>query len=1093
MTTQSPSPAPVTAVEEPLVIPTYPLGTPEKLPLFFEKRVYQGSSGKVYPVPFIDKVTDDPIPVTYRSVRMENEFVRLILLPEIGGRIFIAQDKTNNDYDFFYRQEVIKPALVGLAGPWISGGVEFNWPQHHRPGTFLPADFYIEEGADGSRTVWMSEHDPIHRLKGMHGIRLVPGSSRVELLGRLYNRTPVTHSFLWWANVAARVHEQYQSFFPEDVDFVADHAVRAMSSFPVAENFYYGVDYAARPGANDLTWYKNIPVPTSYMICGTDFDFFGGYDHAAGGGFVHVADRRVAPGKKQWTWGNHAFGHAWDRELTDPTAEGEYPPYIELMAGVFTDNQPDFTYLRPGEVKTFRQVWWPYRGLGPVQQADERFAIRLQAGGEGFVEAGVAASQAAPGVKVRLLDAGRVLREDCVDLAPGRVWQMREIHADVGDPGDLRLEVRGPDGDLLLAHQPTRSDGRHRRALATEPRIPEAISSVEELYFTGEHLELYRHPTRSPEAYWEEAIRRDGHDQRSHVALGRRALGRGEPGMAAEHFSKAIGRLTERHPNPESGEAHYYLGLAVSALGRENEARECFAKASWDAAWTAAAQSELAALELREGNPDKALESARAAQDGNRRGNRARVLEAIALRLLGCGAAASAVLQALLAEDPLDFWAHHELGLHDGGAEAFFTATRNDAQTILDVVFDYTRCGQFHTAGELLAGHHDRATRPVAVPNPMERNIMTRYVAAWIASRRGDDARAAALLCEADGECGDYFFPSRPEEREVLEWVLSVRQDARAACALGCFFFDRKRHGDAIRLWQNATAWNERDALAWRNLGIALWNIPADRNGARAAYERAIALEPENARLVAEFAQLRAKLGEDPRERLAFLEERMELVLQRDDACVELAALLNETGSPGRALELLCSRRFHPWEGGEGKVLRQYTRARLLLGEQALESGDAEGALEHFELALQTPANLGEAYHLLQARADVNYRRGCALRALGRETEARAAFREAAEEAGDFQHMAVTAHSELSVDRALSLHALGDTPRAVLLLDEVCDFARSKRATPARIDYFATSLPNLLVFEDDLEAVKNAEAEHLMRLATLTRKKITAS
>jgi hypothetical protein len=150
----------LTAKLDTCVIPTYPVGTPEKNPVFFEKRVYQGSSGKVYPVPFIDKVHDQPVDATYQRALLENDYVRLEMLPEIGGRIFIGQDKTNDDYDFFYRQDVIKPALVGLAGPWISGGVEFNWPQHHRPGTFLPADTHIEEETDGARTVWMSEHDP---------------------------------------------------------------------------------------------------------------------------------------------------------------------------------------------------------------------------------------------------------------------------------------------------------------------------------------------------------------------------------------------------------------------------------------------------------------------------------------------------------------------------------------------------------------------------------------------------------------------------------------------------------------------------------------------------------------------------------------------------------------------------------------------------------------------------------------------------------------------------------------------------------------------------------------------------------------------
>ena len=386
--------------------------------MFFEKRVYQGSSGKVYPVPFIDKVFDEPQPVSYQSARLENEFVRLVMLPEIGGRIFIGQDKTNKDYDFFYRQDVIKPALVGLAGPWISGGVEFNWPQHHRPGTFMPADVFIEEEEDGARTVWLSEHDPLNRLKGMHGIRLRPGSSLIELRARLYNRTPFTQTFLWWANVAAMVHEQYQSFFPPDVRYVADHAVRAMSSFPEAMNPYYGVDYQNRPGANDLSWYKNIPVPTSYMVCQTQFDFFGGYDFKAGGGFVHVADRHIAPGKKQWTWGDHAFGHAWDRELTDTNG-----PYIELMAGVYTDNQPDFSYLTPYETKTFSQYWWPIQGIGPVQQATEKAALRMVVGEDRVIDLGVCVSESVSNARLVVTRGVEVLLEKTFSLKPGKCWK----------------------------------------------------------------------------------------------------------------------------------------------------------------------------------------------------------------------------------------------------------------------------------------------------------------------------------------------------------------------------------------------------------------------------------------------------------------------------------------------------------------------------------------------------------------------------------------------------------------------------------------------------------------------------------------------
>src|SRR5581483_5733465 len=298
--------------EELVSIPTYPVPAPDKNPMFIDKRVYQGSSGKVYPNPFTDRVSDQKIDRPYRAVFLENEFLRLMILPEIGGRIHVGLDKTNG-YDFFYRQTVIKPALVGLLGPWISGGVEFNWPQHHRPSTFMPVEYHVQAGEDDC-TVWLSEHDPMDRMKGMVGIRLRAGKAFVEASVRLYNRTPFVRTFLWWANAGIRVHDQYQAFFPPDVTFVADHAKRALSWYPIARNFYYGVDYTR---GVDISWYKNIPVPTSYMVTQSRYDFFGGYDHSKQAGLVHYANRHIAPGKKLWTWGNAEFGYAWDRELTD--------------------------------------------------------------------------------------------------------------------------------------------------------------------------------------------------------------------------------------------------------------------------------------------------------------------------------------------------------------------------------------------------------------------------------------------------------------------------------------------------------------------------------------------------------------------------------------------------------------------------------------------------------------------------------------------------------------------------------------------------------------------------------------------------------
>ena len=345
----------VKAWHEKVIIPTYGIGKPEKNPMFLEKRVYQGSSGVVYPHPVIEKILDEKVDKEWNAIFLENQYLKIMILPELGGRVQMAYDKTKERH-FIYYNQVIKPALVGLTGPWISGGLEFNWPQHHRPSTFEPVDHCIEEYADGSVTVWCSEVERMFRTRGMAGFTLYPDKAYLEIKVKLLNRTDFPQTFLWWANPAVKVNDHYQSVFPPDVNAVFDHGKRDVSEFPIAKGTYYKVDYS--PGT-DISRYKNIPVPTSYMAVNSKYNFVGGYENDSKGGLLHVANHHVSPGKKQWTWGHSDFGQAWDRNLTD-----EDGPYIELMCGVYTDNQPDFSWLMPGEEKDLQPIFYALPRFG---------------------------------------------------------------------------------------------------------------------------------------------------------------------------------------------------------------------------------------------------------------------------------------------------------------------------------------------------------------------------------------------------------------------------------------------------------------------------------------------------------------------------------------------------------------------------------------------------------------------------------------------------------------------------------------------------------------------------------------------------------
>lgn len=1055
---------------EPVVFPTYEPAPADPNPMFLEKRVYQGSSGRVYPLPFIDRIAETPTDRAWDAVVIENDFVSLMMLPEIGGRIHVGQDKTNG-YDFFYRQQVIKPALVGLAGPWASGGVEFNWPQHHRPSTFMPTDVFIEHGEDGSMTVWLSEHEPMNRMKGMHGVCLYPDRSVVELKVRLYNRTPYVQTFLWWTNIATHVHEAYRSFFPPDVHTVADHAKRATSRYPLCDDHYYGVDYGARGrvgvpqeeypthflppscggtgpdyAANDLSWYANIPVPTSYMCMGTQEDFVGGYDYFKQAGLLHVADHHIAPGKKQWTWGNHEFGYAWDRNLTDKDG-----PYIELMAGVYTDNQPDFSFIGPGETKTFSQFWYPYQAIGIAQSANVEAAIGIDG-----AKIGVATTRVRTNAKVAITKEGVELASWQTDIAPDKPFQASMAELD----GPLVIIVESSDGKELARYETTTPEPSKVSPPATEPPMPAEVTTADELFVIGQHLDQYRHATRDAASYWQEALRRDPGDVRCNNAMGLYRFRRGEFAAARDHFQAAIDRATSRNPNPYDGEPYYNLGLALRFLGQDKEAFDALAKSVWNAAWQAPGYHALGELACKKGDWPLALDYLNRALRKDADNFRAADLKAAVLRKLGKDNEAEAVIKEVLQHDPLDFWARLLLGeeiVCDNGVR-------------FDLAIDMLRAGLNQEALALLERANATATDGTAP--------LLHYYRAYIQALVGLDPRQELLTAQSAPK--DYCFPARLEDLIVLEWAVGRSpEDPRAPYYLGNWFYDRRRHQEGIAMWERAARLEPSNSIALRNLGIGSFNILHDAEKAKACYEAAIAAAPDDARLRYEQDQLWKRIGVDPESRLAELRKRQDLVAQRDDLTIEFCHLLNAVGRPEEAEPILTSRRFQPWEGGEGQALGVYTRTQLNLGHRAMDEKDFALAKSHFEKALNPPENLSEARHLLANASDVWLALGDALHELGETEASERHWRRAANFQCDFQEMSVRLYSELTYFRAAALERLGQSEEARQLRDNLEAYAQNLANTQAKIDYFATSLPTMLLFEDDLQQRQENTARFL--------------
>lgn len=1066
----------VVAWEEPVEITTYEPAAPDRYPAYFDRRVYQGSSGRVYPLPFHDRIGSVPSLKTWRAVHLENRWLRLMLMPDLGGRIHIAIDRTNG-YDLFYRNDVIKPALIGLAGPWISGGIELNWPQHHRPGTYLPTDVSIEEEPDGSVTVWCSDHDPLTRMKGMHGVRLSPDRAAIELRVRLYNRSELTQTFLWWANVAVQTHADYQSFFPSDVRQVADHARRATTSFPASDGYYYGIDYSARadrltsagdgtpvPG-DRLDWYRNIPVPTSYMCVGSDADFFGGYDHAARAGVVHVADRRVAVGKKQFTWGDGAFGYAWERNLTD---DGSH--YLELMAGVFTDNQPDFSWLAPGETKVFSQFWYPIQEIGPAVAANLDAAVSLDVrasgdAGRGRVSArvGVVVTRQTGPVLVEVLyGAGRVLATGSLAPAPGAPGLI-DLDLGVGvDPSIVGVRLRLDGAELLSWMPPTSTPAPIDPA--TEPPEPDEISSVEELYLTGLHIAQYRHPTRSPLPYWSEALRRDPGHSPTCTALATLAYTEGRYTDAETSARAALARITRRNGNPADSGARYLLGLALRRTGRLDEAYDAFGKASWNRAWRGSAGYQMAVLDVAAGRDAEALHRLDDVLRTEPEHLQSRALRVIALRRSGRSTEAQALLADSLALDPLDWWTR------DLNGEPLTC----DAQTCLDVAMEYAACGFLDDALRVLGRAAEQEQRRVTGAPAL--GPLLGYHAAALHERRGDHAAAAAALEGARRADASWCFPVRLDDADTL----GLRPtDGRASGLLGHWLYAHDRPADAIAAWERAVAADPGDVVSWRNLGLAAINRQGDPLRARDAYDSALRAAPDDAQLVVERDQLSLATGGDPDARRAYLERHAHLLADRDGAAVELAHLCLDLDDPDAAHALLSGRVFGAAEGGEGQLLEAWERAQVALARRAMISRDAERAVALVDAAIDPPPTLGEARHPLTNPAHLHLARGEALDLGGHRGAAEAAWQRAAAAEGDFRAMNAEPFSEATYFSVLAQRRLGRIDEADRTVADLADYVERLRTNPASIDYFATSLATRLVFNEDLELARERRVAFL--------------
>ncbi len=1055
--------------EEDILLPTYGIGKAEKNPMFLEKRVYQGSSGVVYPYAVVEKIEDTCENKSYHAVWMENEYIKVMILPELGGRVQMAYDKIKKRH-FIYYNQVIKPALVGLTGPWISGGIEFNWPQHHRPSTFLPIDFTIERCADGSAIVWVSERERMFHQKGMAGFTLRPGRAVLEIQGKLYNPTPIPQTFLWWANPAVAVNDAYQSVFPADVNAVFDHGKRDVSRYPIATGTYYKMDYSA---GVDISRYKNIPVPTSYMAIRSSYNFVGGYENDTRAGVLHVANHHISPGKKQWTWGNGDFGQAWDRNLTD--SDG---PYIELMTGVYTDNQPDFTWLQPYEEKTFTQYFMPYRELGVVKNASSELLMNIEPEGKGALLR-IFATSAQKDLHIVVERSGEICLDMTGDVTPENIF---EVFVPVDSLTDVKVRISNDKGKQMLAWEPEPDVIKEVPEPAKAALDPADVRTTEQLYLTGLHLEQYRHATYSATDYYQEAIRRDPTDVRNNNAMGLWLIRKGQFAKAEPYLRQAVKTLTERNPNPYDGEPLYNLGLSLKYQGKTEEAYDFFYKACWNAAWQDAGYYSLAQLSVARGDWEEALYEIDKSLVRNWHNLRGRHLKATILRHLGRKEDALSLIEESLRMDRFNFGCGFEKFLltgNDADWQTLVSLMRPEAHNYEELALDYASAGCWEEALDVV----DKAIYMNVLGQ-----TMLHYYKSWFLICLDRKEEALAAIREAERQTPDCCFPNALEAILALQAVIDFAEETpKALYYLGNLWYDKRQYPEAIAAWETSMKQDATFPTVLRNLSLAYFNKLGKEEEAVRLLEKAFALDTTDARILMELDQLYKRLNRPHTERLAFLDKYKDVAFSRDDLYLEYLTLLNQLGRYEEAIHMIDDRQFHPWEGGEGKVPAQYQLARVELVKRLLAEEKYTEALSLIEECFVYPHNLGEGKLYGAQENDFNYYKACALRGVGKKAEAESLFLEAS--VGNSQPAAAVYYNDQKPDKifyqGLALRELGREEEARSRFNNLISYGEKHLYDVFKMDYFAVSLPDLQIWEDDMNKKNRIHCNYLMALGYL--------
>ena len=966
---------------------------------------------KFYPYSAQRDVADEPKGRNWTVIYLENKYLKVEILPELGGRVFRLYDKLAGQ-DMVYHQTSIKPALAGIRGAWVAGGIEFNFPDCHSVSTHDEVHWTTRQYPDGSMSVLIGDIERISRMGWTVELRLSPDRACLEDRIFLANRTPIRQRCFYWTNAGVEGTEQVQMILP------APKVV-------IGQRDKEPVDWPLREGM-DYSWLKSYDGGTGVLGVGGDEDFVAAYDHARQVGLVHYADRCALPARKFWTWGIGSYNDYWARRVSD-----DNKPYLEMQAGPQV-SLSELAWMQPYEVVRFDECWIPVSRIGPLARANPEAAVRLTiekghaAGSQPTIARsratfGVLVTERIPGAQVELRGRWKAIWHSQADLSP-ETPLLQTVPVEADDVDSLRLVVSDSRGRVVIEH----ACGHYAQLAKLPTEVPNIVGRrVDASTAAGavQRFEVCWMECRYNDAARtiEQALGKWPDDPAVRFEAGVLRLWQGKPGEALPLLQSA-----SRRDDSVGLQARYYTALASLQLGDLERASSLLVamekidpKAVDTPVWKRAGAILRAKVLLSAGRFHEAYSLLQGVLRADADDPYVAALSVYALRQDGRAEAALRIARRYLAQADLEPMARLEVQLLTHQADTTLERMlQRDPEVSIELACDYMSVADWSTAETILTGGAGQNAR----------SGMTWLLAGHCAEVMGRLDAAAEYRKKAEAAPVCLVFPSRIEELAAAEHALKVEpQSPHAAYYAGLALMRLMRYDEAIVQWQRAIAICDDNAVAQRCLGMALAKAKQQPDEAVAHLERALALAPAEISISLDLADVYGDLGrrQDQRDLL----ERALRIMPPSDALVSaLGEAYLATGQYRQAAETLDGRQFNPADT-HYRVFEDRAVAWLGVGLQHLLKDDPQAALAAFDRALAPPTTLpAEPQESPDEVAMIQFWRAVALKTLAQPEQARQALEQACELSVDQRALWGGYYSVMNVAHgALAMRALGQS------------------------------------------------------------------